>query len=306
MKSRSTLILIVVTVLLLLVGISCLCVYLVGRNIRDLDINLRSEEETDDQTSKDQSDDNQEQDEEMNEDIEPQRYAVVASGASHDATHYEWYKYSTRLAYDVLLEHGYKDENIYFLFENSSEKDVDYESNYENFTEVVGELENKTTYADQILFFLIGHGSFDGVNSYYELTDYNISDTEFAGLLSDVNRERLVVVLSPCNTGGFIDDLSGGDTVVITSTRADEANQAAFIEPFLMAFRKESDEDAFGTVSFADAFNIATLDVKTQYERRGWGLVTEHPQLDDNGDHVSHEAPMPSGGDGKLAGETYL
>jgi hypothetical protein len=305
LKKKSLLLLIIVSTVVLFIFIACLCAYLVGKNIAGQSQDTPSKEDT---TTPDASDDSfEESDVDISDEItQPQKYAVVASGASHDDLHSEWFKYSTREAYDLLLENDYTDENIYFLFEDASEKDVDFKSTYENFVNVLYELQDKLTSQDQIVFFLIGHGVFDGTNSYYELIDYSISDTDFAYLLAGIERTKLIVVFSPCNTGGFVDDLSNLDTVVITSTRADEANQAAFIEPFLSAFRGDGDENGDGAVSFAEAFNYATSDVAKQYVNRGWGLVSEHPQLDDNGDFVSHEAPVPNGGDGKLASETFL
>ena len=94
--------------------------------------------------------------------------------------------------------------------------------------------------------------------------------------------------------------------MIITSTRKDEANRAAFIEPFLAAFDGPGDSDLDGKVSFAEAFNFASASVKQQYTDNGWGILTEHAQLDDNGDKISTEALAPDGKDGELAGQIYL
>ena len=307
MKKKTLLLLIIIATIVLFISIACLCSYLVGKNINNLRQDIPSSEDTTERTSENAIEEPEvDIPDEITQITQPQKYAVVASGSSHDDLHSEWFRNSTREAYDLLLENDYTDENIYFLFEDPSEKDVDFKSTYENFVNVLYELQDKLTSQDQIVFFLIGHGMFDGTNSYYELTDYNISDTDFAYLLSSIERKRMIVVFSPCNTGGFVDDLSSLDTIVITSTRADEANQAAFIEPFLSAFRGDGDENSDGKVSFAEAFNYATSDVAKQYVNRNWGPVREHPQLDDNGDSLSHEAPMPNGGDGDLARATFL
>ena len=99
---------------------------------------------------------------------------------------------------------------------------------------------------------------------------------------------------------------SQNNTVVITSTRKDETNSAAFIEPFLASFDGIGDANSDGKVSFAEAFNHASNNVSDQYINNNWGTITEHAQLDDNGDAISHEAPVPSGGDGQLAEDIYL
>ena len=153
---------------------------------------------------------------------------------------------------------------------------------------------------------VVGHGGFDGTNSYYCLSDSNLFDTEMADMFKDITRDKLVFVFSPCNSGGFIDNLSGNNTVVITSTRKEEANRAAFIEPLLAAFDGPGDSDLDGKISFAEAFNFASASVKQQYADNRWGTLTEHGQLDDNGDKISTEALAPDGKDGKLAGEIFL
>jgi hypothetical protein len=236
----------------------------------------------------------------------PQKYAIVASGASHDSQHYKWFLNSTSMAHSLLKNNGYSDENIYYLFESNKEPDVDYEATIGNFKKVIKELQEKTRETDNIVLFLIGHGTYIGTNSYYTLNDYNLPDFEMAGMFKSIKRDKLIFVFSPCNSGGFINDLSVENTLIITSTQKDEANRAAFIEPFLTSFNGIGDTNSDGKVSFAEAFNYASKIVKDQYINNDWGKLTEHPQLDDNGDKISHEAPVPREGDGYLSMNLYL
>ena len=235
-----------------------------------------------------------------------QKFAIVIGGASHDRQHYNWFLGSTGMAYKLLKNSGYTDENIYYLFEGKNEPDVDYLSTMSNFKKAVQDIRSRSGAADTILLILIGHGGFSGADSYYCLSDSNLSDIEMAGLFKDIKRDKLIFVFSPCNSGGFVDDLSGNNTVIITSTRKDETNRAAFIEPFLTAFNGSGDADMDGKVSLAEAFNHASASVKQQYIDNSWGILTEHAQLDDNGDKVSNQTPLPDGGDGKLAGQIFL
>jgi len=235
-----------------------------------------------------------------------QKFAIIISGASNDRQHYNWFLSSTTMAYKLLKNSGYTNENIYYLFEGKNEPDVDYLSTMSNFKEVVRDIKSRSGIADTILVVLIGHGGFDGSDSYYCLTDNNLYDTEMADMFRDMIRGKLIFIFSPCNSGGFIDNLSGNNTVVITSTRKDEANRAAFIEPFLAAFDGPGDSDSDGKVSFAEAFNFASASVKQQYADNGWGILTEHAQIDDNGDKISTEDLAPDGKDGELAGQIFL
>lgn len=235
-----------------------------------------------------------------------QKYAIVASGASNDSQHYGWFLNSTSMAYNLLKNNGYPDENIYYLFENSEEQDVDYEATISNFKKVIRELHRKAGETDTIILFLIGHGTFTNENSYYILNNYNLPDFEMAEMFEDIKRDKLIFVFSPCNSGGFIDDLSGENTIVISSTREDETNRAAFIEPFLASFDRIGDANIDGKVSFTEAFNYASENIRNQYIDYGWGELTEHAQLDDNGDKTSNEGHVPNEGDGYLAEDTYL
>jgi hypothetical protein len=236
----------------------------------------------------------------------PQKYAIIASGASYDSQHYKWFLNSTSMAYKLLKNNGYPDENIYYLFESDKEPNVDYQATIGNFKKVIEELQEKAGKTDTIVLFLVGHGTYRGTNSYYTLNGYNLSDVEMASMFKNVKRDKLIFVFSPCNSGGFVNDLSGKNTVVITSTRKDETNSAAFIEPFMASFDGIGDANSDGKVSFAEAFNYASNNVSDQYINNNWGTITEHAQLDDNGDTISHEAPVPSGGDGQLAEDIYL
>ncbi len=235
-----------------------------------------------------------------------QKYAIIASGSSYDSRHYKWFLNSTDIAYKVLKNSGFTEENIYYLFENPKESNVDYQSTIDNFRKITNELQAKAVETDTIVLFLIGHGSYDGTNSYYALSGYNLSDTAMAAMFKNIKRDKLIFVFSPCNSGGFVDDLSGKNTLVITSTRKNETNSAAFIEPFLVSFDGTGDADSDGKVSFAEAFNYASINVRDQYINNSWGSLTEHAQLDDNGDGMSNEASVPAGGDGLLARDLYL
>jgi hypothetical protein len=238
--------------------------------------------------------------------LDSQRYAVVVSGVSFDSQHYKWFLNSTNMAYKLLKNNGYADENIYYLFENSKELYVDYEATIDNFKKTSAELQKKATEKDDIVLFLIGHGSYRNTNSYYSLNDYSLSDIELAELFKGIKRNKLVFVFSPCNSGGFIDNLSGENTIVITSTRKDESNRAAFIEPFLTSFNGMGDLDKDRKVSFGEAFNYACENVNEQFEDNGWYTLTEHAQLDDNGDKTGHEYPIMNSDEGPLSENTYL
>jgi len=239
------------------------------------DVDTKSSDDQD--TNISQKDNNFADVDEIQDNKTPQKYAIIASGASYDRQHYTWFLNSTNMAYKLLRNYNYSDSNIYYLFESDKEPYVDYEATTDNFTKVTEELNNKANELDTLLLFLIGHGTYLGINSYYTLNDYNLSDHEMADMFKNIKREKLIFVFSPCNSGGFIDDLSGTNTIVITSTRYNESNRAAFIEPFLASFDGIGDANLNGKVSFAEAFNYASNNVIEQYNNNIWGNVRTCP-----------------------------
>ena len=299
--SKKITILILIVFLFLLLFLCCTCGYIFFRTDQFTELKDRFTDSHDKN-----SDDSTENDTLDNDETEVQKYAIVVSGISNGGQHYGWFKNSSDQAYKLLKQNGYLEENIYYLFENENEPNVDYESTLENFKKVITELKEKSTQSDSVVVILIGHGSYSGSHSSYALKDGNLQDDTMASLFQNIKRDKLIFVFSPCNSGGFVNDLSGKDTIIITSTRQNETNSAAFIEPFLTSFGGEGDINADGKVSFAEAFNYASNNVRDQYINNNWGNLKEHAQLDDNSDGISHEAPVPNGGDGKLASESYL
>jgi len=258
------------------------------------------------ETSNSQKETNSSSENNINSNESPQKYAIIASGASIDGQHYRWFLNSTGMAYNLLRKNGYSDKNIFYLFERNNEQHVDFEATIDNFKKVIKDLQKRTNKTDIILLFLIGHGTYLGVNSYYTLNDYNLSDVEMAELFKPVKKARLIFVFSPCNSGGFIDDLSAEDTIIITSTQKDEVNRAAFIEPLLTSFNGTGDSNSDGKVSFAEAFNYASKKVKDQYADNNWGKLIEHALIDGNGDKIGHEAPFSNVVEGDLAESIFI
>ena len=73
----------------------------------------------------------------------PQKYAIIASGASYDSQHCVWFLNSTSMAYKLLKNNGFADENIYYLFKSAKESNVDYQATIGNFKKVIEELRQK-------------------------------------------------------------------------------------------------------------------------------------------------------------------
>src|SRR4029450_11370062 len=87
-----------------------------------------------------------------------------------------------------------------------------------------------------------------------------------------------------------------------TATKSDmERNQTRFATYFIQAYASDvADADKDGRVSVLEAFDYARREVARAYESENH-LLTEHAQLDDNGDHKGTAAPDAKSADGALA-----
>lgn len=135
----------------------------------------------------------------------------------------------------------------------------------------------------------------------------HLRDDDLATLLNNINSTQTIVVMEQCFSGGFIHDLSGNDTIILTACHEEEFSWAAdtegtfdeFVYHFMDAVNTSdlsADDNNDGAVSMVEAFNYAS-----QNDNR-----PESPQYDDNGDQVGHEEPIPKLGDGMIGNAVFL
>jgi hypothetical protein len=160
--------------------------------------------------------------------------------------------------------------------------------------------------ANNILFvFLIGHGSFDGKESKFNLVGPDLSASEYNVLLSALPTRRVVVFNMASASGEFIKSLSAKGRIIVTATRnGQETNATRFAGFFIAALNAtDSDTDQDGHTSVLEAFVYANRLTGDFYKRAG-RLASEHALIEDNGDGVGHE--KVGAGEGLLARATYL
>ena len=155
---------------------------------------------------------------------------------------------------------------------------------------------------DHILVVLIGHGSAQGDVSRFSVPGPDISAAELSRLLAPLARRKITLVNAASASGDFIRALSGRDRVIITATKSVfERNETMFPRFFVAALDSASaDTDKDDRVSILEAYEFARAEVARAYEKDN-RLLTEHAQLDDNGDGVGTAAPSRGAGDGALA-----
>ena len=156
-----------------------------------------------------------------------------------------------------------------------------------------------------IYLFFIGHGSFDGKESKFNLVGPDLSATEYNALLSSLPTHRIVVFNMSSASGEFVKSLSAKGRIVVTATRSGQETNATRFPGFLIAAlnARDADTDQDGHTSVLEAFVYANRLTADFYKQAG-RLATEHAMFDDNGDGVGREKLEQ--GEGLLARATYL
>jgi hypothetical protein len=137
------------------------------------------------------------------------------------------------------------------------------------------------------------------------LRDATITDDQLAATFNAIDCGTKLFITNSCFGGGFINDLSGPNTIIMTgSLETSEAYSGLFpgyLNQAFFAHADEADVDGNGRISLAEAFNFAA---EHPYESCSPGM--DLFLLDDNGDGVGHRGPLASGDEGTLAASVFL
>ena len=229
---------------------------------------------------------------------DPNKFAVIINGPGGEAVYAKQFEEWTKQLSGVLAErYGFDSKNVKVL----SDKTATAEEVKKSFATLKSQLD-----ANNVLYvFLIGHGSFDGKESKFNLVGPDLSASDYNVLLSSLPTRRVVVLNLASASGEFIKSLAAKGRIVITATRnGQETNATRFAGFFISALNAaDADTDQDGHVSVLEAFVYASRLTGDFYKRAG-RLATEHALIDDNGDGVGRE--KAEAGEGLLARVTYL
>jgi hypothetical protein len=153
---------------------------------------------------------------------------------------------------------------------------------------------------DVVFVMLIGHGSFDGRESKFNLPGPDMAAADFNLLFKRLPTKQIVLVNASSASGPFIDGLSAPGRTIVTATRSGAEHFTTLFGGFFIdALTSEAaDADKNKRVSVLEAFNFAKTEVTRAYEREGL-LATEHALLDDDGDKEGSGSPSTTGSDPK-------
>jgi hypothetical protein len=153
---------------------------------------------------------------------------------------------------------------------------------------------------DVVFVMLIGHGSYDGRDSKFNLPGPDMAAADFNLMFKRLPTKQIVLINASSASGPFIDGLSAPGRTIVTATRSGaEQYTTLFGGFFIDALTSEAaDADKNKRVSVLEAFNFAKTEVTRAYEREGL-LATEHALLDDDGDKEGSASPTNTGSDPK-------
>ena len=156
---------------------------------------------------------------------------------------------------------------------------------------------------DTVLVVLIGHGSGEGATSRISLPGPDPTAADLGRALDALDGRVLVVVVAASGSGDFLPVLSRPGRIIITATRsAVERNESLFGSRWVQGLASaEADADKDGRITLLESFTYASRAVQRAYDddKR---LLTEHAQLDDDGDGRGSGTPGADGAsDGALA-----
>jgi hypothetical protein len=237
--------------------------------------------------------------------IDPNKFALIINGASGDEDYAKQFDQWTSSLRDALTKrYGFDATKMKVLSEKPSEPSG-LRSNAEDVRRTFALLKSELQPGNVLFVFFIGHGSWDGKESKFNLLGPDLPASEYASMLSALPTRRIVVINMSSASGEFSKSLSAKGRVVITATRnGQETNATHFPGFFIDALNAtDADTDQDGHVSVLEAFVYANRLTAEFYTRAG-RLATEHALLEDNGDGVGHE--RIEGGEGLLARATYL
>src|SRR5215212_1572130 len=237
--------------------------------------------------------------------LDPNKFAVIINGAGGEAVYAKQFEEWTGQLSKVLSERfGFDSKQIKVLTEKPVDPSVS-RATAEEVKRTFAALKSQLDANNVLFMFLIGHGSYDGKESKFNLVGPDLSASEYNALLSSLPTRRVVIFNMASASGEFAKSLSAKGRIVITATKnGQETNATRFAGFFIAALKAaDADTDQDGHTSVLETFIYANRLTADFYNRAG-RLATEHALLEDNGDGVGHE--KAEAGEGLLARATYL
>jgi hypothetical protein len=237
-------------------------------------------------------------------------HVLIVTGVGGEKAYGDrFHQWALALADALRDRHGVSAENIVYLGESTERAPnrIAARATKENVDKELSRIARQAGTADRVLIVLFGHGSSTGDESRFNLPGPDLTSADWARLLDGLSTPTVAFVNAASASGDFVKALSDERRVVITATKSGfERNETRFGRFFVDAFAKDvADVDKDGRVSLLEAFDYTRREVARTYEEEG-ALLTEHAQLDDDGNGTGTAAPTGQDGDGGVARGFHL
>jgi hypothetical protein len=181
------------------------------------------------------------------------------------------------------------------------------EATRERLNEKFGIISSQAKPSDEFALFLIGHGSFDGVEYKFNLVGPDVSAEELARLCDRVPAKRQLIVNTTSASGGSVPALERPGRAVIAATKSGtEKNATVFCRYWVEALHDpEADVDKNEAISALEAFQYAARKTAAYYESEK-RLATEHAIFEDKGKGEAVRAASSEGREGLLLSSITL
>ena len=191
-------------------------------------------------------------------DTKSNAYALLISGGQQKARNWQSTWNETSVIYQALTDlYGFKKENIVTLMtdgddpaedrhvggvyitspldlDGDGESDINGACNRANVKSEFEKLANKVTSNDDVYVYLTSHGAIDYLALYG--SGQNLKASELKGYLDNLNAKSIIVHITACHSGSFVDDLSGSNRTIVTCTSVQESGWAGDYEVFFENF----------------------------------------------------------------------
>jgi len=229
-------------------------------------------------------------------------FLLIVVGLAGDPEHGKtFHKWGTTMA-EASERLGVPKERLVYLVDQPMEGDaaVSGRATRDEIGKALDGFAKQAGPEDVVFIMLIGHGSFDGRESKFNLPGPDMAAADFNLLLKRLPTKQVVLVNATSASGPFIDGLSAPGRTIVTATRSGAEHFTTLFGGFFIdALTSEAaDADKNKRVSVLEAFKFSKTEVARAYEREGL-LATEHALLDDDGDKEGSADPSNTGNDPK-------
>jgi hypothetical protein len=223
------------------------------------------------------------------------RHLILCGSGGEEPYISQFREWGERLRAALVDRLGHAAENVHLLVEpiEGDGEDAPGATSLEAIRELFARVAADVEFDDDVFVYLIGHGSYLGRVSRFNIPGPDLDAAEFNALLGAVPVRRAVVINSTSRSAGFVNELSGPGRIVLAATRTvNQRNATRFMEFFILGLEEGSaDTNRDERISVLEVCELAATMTETWYLGEGL-LATEASILDDNGDGRGTRLPI--------------